>query len=92
MDNFPFILYDTREDWRREEMKLLDRLALTILILAGLHLMVVGLFDINVIEMIFGSTDEIATQIVYGVIGVSALWCMKYYTYTPEGGSRLKGR
>lgn len=73
-------------------MKLLDRLALTILVLAGFHLMVMGLFDVNVIEMIFGSTDEIAAQIVYGVIGVSALWCIKYYTYTPEGGSRLKGR
>lgn len=73
-------------------MKLLDRLALTILILAGFHLLAFGLFDINVIEMLFGSTDEIAAQIVYGVIGVSALWCMKYYRYTPEGGSRLRGR
>lgn len=73
-------------------MKLLDRLALTILILAGFHIMVSGLFDINVIEMIFGSTEEIGAQIVYGVIGVSALWCFKYYRYTPEGGSRLRGR
>lgn len=73
-------------------MKLIDRLTLTILILAGLHLLVSGLFDINVIEMLFGSADHIGAQIVYGVIGVSAVWCMKYYRYTPEGGSRLKGR
>lgn len=80
------------EEWRRVEMKLIDRLTLTILILAGLHLLVSGLFDINVIEMLFGSADHIGAQIVYGVIGVSAVWCMKYYRYTPEGGSRLKGR
>ncbi|HLR91738.1 MAG TPA: DUF378 domain-containing protein [Atopostipes sp.] len=73
-------------------MKLLDRLALTILILAGLHLLVSGLFDFNVIEMIFGTTDTLGAQITYGVIGVSALWCLKYYGYTPEGGSRLRGR
>ncbi len=73
-------------------MKLLDRLALTILILAGVHLLVSGLFDINAIEMIFGTNDSLGAQITYGVIGVSALWCIKYYGYTPEGGSRLKGR
>ena len=73
-------------------MKFLDRVFLTLLILAGIHLFAAGMFDINVIEMIFGSTDHIGAKIVYGVIGVSALWCLKYYGYTPEGGSRLKGR
>lgn len=73
-------------------MKFLDRVFLTLLILAGIHLFVAGMFDINVIEMIFGSADHIGSKIVYGVIGVSALWCLKYYGYTPEGGSRLKGR
>ena len=92
MDNFPYILYDYKEDWRRERMKLIDRIALTILILAGLHLLVAGLFDFNAIEMIFGSPDHLGAQITYGVVGASALWCIKYYGYTPEGGSRLKGR
>ena len=78
MDNVGIFLYDYGEEWRRVEMKLIDRLALTILILAGLHLLVSGLFDINVIEMLFGSTDQIGAQIVYGVIGGSAVWCMKY--------------
>lgn len=73
-------------------MKLIDRMALTILIVAGLLFAVAGLFDINAIEMIFGSTDHLGAQITYGVIAVSALWCLKYYSYTPEGGSRLKGR
>lgn len=73
-------------------MKFLDRVFLTLLILAGIHLFVAGMFDLNVIEMIFGSVDHIGAKIVYGVIGVSALWCLKYYGYTPEGGSRLKGR
>lgn len=73
-------------------MKLLDRLALTILILAGVHLLLVGVFEINTIELIFGSLDSLGSKIVHGVIGISALWSIKYYGYTPEGGSRLKGR
>lgn len=73
-------------------MKLLDQLALTILIIAGIHLLLFGVFDINIIELIFGSVDSLASKIVHGVIGVSALWSIKYYGYTPEGGSRLKGR
>lgn len=73
-------------------MKLLDRIALTVIILAGILFAVAGLLDINVIEMLFGSTEELGAQIVYGVIGLSALWCLKYYNYTPKGGSRLKGR
>lgn len=73
-------------------MKLLDRLALTILIIAGIHLFLVGIFDINTIELLFGSLDTIGSQIIHGVVGVSALWCIKYYGYTPKGGSRLKGR
>lgn len=73
-------------------MKLLDRLALTILIFAGFHLLLVGVFDINIIELIFNSANGLASKIVHGIIGISALWCIKYYGYTPEGGSRLKGR
>ena len=73
-------------------MKLLDRLALTIIILAGIHLFLVGFFDINAIELVFGSVDSLGSKIAYGVIGVSALWSIKYYGYTPEGGSRLRGR
>lgn len=73
-------------------MKLLDRIALTILVLAGILFAVAGLFDFNIIEMIFGTTDSLGAQITYGLIGVSALWCLKYYSYTPEGGSRLRGR
>ncbi len=73
-------------------MKLLDQLALTIMILAGIHLFLFGVLDINAVELVFGSVDSLGSQIVHGVIGVSALWCTKYYGYSPKGGSRLKGR
>ena len=73
-------------------MKLLDRIALTILILAGIHIALSGLLNIDIIELVFGAAEALGVKIASGVIGVSALWCLKYFTYTPEGGSRLKGR
>lgn len=73
-------------------MKLLDRLALTILIIGGIHLLLSGVFDINVMELVFGTVESIGAKVVYVLIGISALWCIKYYGYTPEGGSRLQGR
>lgn len=73
-------------------MKLLDRLALTILIIGGIHLLLSGVFDINVMELVFGTVESTGAKVVYVLIGISALWCIKYYGYTPEGGSRLQGR
>lgn len=73
-------------------MKLLDQLALLILILAGLHFAAVGLLDFNVVELIFGTTEGTGPMILYGIVGISTLWCTKYFTYTPEGGSRLRDR
>lgn len=70
-------------------MKVLDRLALLLVILAGIHLLLIGLFDINLISTIFGQTGE---DIIYIIKGVAALWAVKYFGYTPKGGSRLKGR
>ncbi len=73
-------------------MKLLDRLALLLVVIGGIHLLLIGLLDLNVFETVFGSANENVTDIVYIVIGLAALWCTKYFTYTPKGGSRLKGR
>lgn len=73
-------------------MKLLDRLALTILILAGLHLALSGLAHIDLVSLYISPLHVYADEIFYGVVGVSALWCFKYYGYTPRGGSRLRGR
>lgn len=73
-------------------MKILDRLALLLVVIGGIHLLLVGLLDFNIFEIIFGSANETITDVVYIIIGVSALWCTKYFTYTPKGGSRLKGR
>lgn len=73
-------------------MKIIDRTALTLLIIGGIHILLIGLFDFNVVETLLGDVNQWAERIVYILIGLSALWCFKYYSFTPRGGSRLKDR
>lgn len=73
-------------------MKIIDRVALTILIIGGIHLLLIGLFGFNIVETLFGDSEQWGVRIAYILIGLSALWCFKYYSFTPRGGSRLKDR
>lgn len=73
-------------------MKIIDRLALILVILGGLDLLLIGAFQINIFEMVFGPDNQQITDIIYIIIGISSLWCVKYFAYTPKGGSRLRGR
>lgn len=73
-------------------LKIIDRAALTLLIIGGIHLLLIGLFGFNLVETLFGDAEQWATRIVYILVGLSALWCFKYYSFTPRGGSRLRDR
>lgn len=73
-------------------MKVLDRLALAFVIIGGLHLLLAGLFDINIVQQVLTPLAHWLDEVFYGIVGVSSLWSMKYFNYTPKGGSRLKGR
>lgn len=73
-------------------MKLLDRLALTILIIGGIHLLLVGAMGSYAITDFLQNLHPMATKVFYIAVGVCGLWCTKYYGYTPRGGSRLRGR
>lgn len=87
------ISYDSK---RREKegasLKIIDRISLALLIIGGIHLLLIGLFGFNAVESLFGGIEEWGTRILYIVIGLSALWSIKYFGYTPKGGSRLRGR
>lgn len=73
-------------------MKLFDQLALTIVIIAAVHLALVGLLQIDLVTQYISPLHEYADEIFYGAVAISAIWCLKYYGYTPRGGSRLRGR
>ncbi|WP_028273668.1 DUF378 domain-containing protein [Atopococcus tabaci] len=66
-------------------MKALDRIALALLIIGGLNWLLVGLFEFDLVATLFGSQTALLSRIVYVLVGLSALYCLKYFSYQPRG-------
>ncbi len=63
----------------------LDRVAFTLMIVGGLNLGLVGLFDVNVITEIFSET---LGRIIFGLVGLSALYGIYLFTKIDAGTAR----
>jgi len=60
-------------------MKTLDNIALALLIVGGLNWLLVGLFKFDLVAMLFGGQAAIISRIVYVLVGLSALYCIKLF-------------
>ena len=60
-------------------MKLMDRLALAILVIGGLNWGGVGLFGMDMVAALFGGSDSILSRVVYVLVCISALWCITLF-------------
>lgn len=60
-------------------VKALKVIALILVIIGGLNWGLYGLFNFDVVAMLFGI--GLAAQIVYVLVGVGALWLMIYYLF-----------
>lgn len=57
----------------------LDWIAIILVIVGGLNWGLVGLFDVDLVEMIFGSI-EILQRIIYIVVGLAAVYLIYFET------------
>lgn len=57
-------------------MKIIDKIALVLVIIGAINWGLVGIFNFNLVEMIFGSIS-ILTRIIYILVGISGLWAIK---------------
>lgn len=60
-------------------MRTLKMLAYLLVIVGGLNWGLVGLLDVNLVEMLLG-TVPVLVQIVYILVGVSAIWLLVDYS------------
>ena len=56
-------------------MKTINIIALILLIIGGLNWGLVGLFEFNLVDFLFG-VGSILSRIVYILVGISAAWCI----------------
>ena len=55
---------------------ILDKLALTLLIIGGLNWGSVGLFRFDLVAFVCGGAGSMISRVVYTLVGLSALWCV----------------
>ena len=55
-------------------MNTLYKIALTLVIIGALNWGLIGLFDVNLVSLTFG-TDSLLTNIVYVLVGISGIIC-----------------
>ena len=59
-------------------MKFINALALTISIVGCVNWGLIGLFNFNLVEALFGNIS-ILTTIIYILVGISGLWAIMFY-------------
>ena len=57
-------------------MKVIDKIALALIIIGAINWGLIGLFKFNLVEMIFGDMTALA-RIIYALVGISGLWGIK---------------
>lgn len=57
-------------------MKVIDKIALVLIIIGAINWGLIGIFKINLVEMIFGDMS-LLSRIIYALVGVSGLWGIK---------------
>ncbi len=57
-------------------MKVIDKIALVLIIIGALNWGLIGLFGFDLVATLFGEMT-IISRIVYGLVGISGLWGIK---------------
>lgn len=57
-------------------MKLIDTIALILIIIGAINWGLIGLFKFNLVDTIFG-TMTLFSRIIYTLVGISGLWGIK---------------
>ena len=59
-----------------KNMKVIDKIALVLIIIGALNWGLIGLFGFDLVATLFGEMS-IISRIVYGLVGLSGLWGIK---------------
>ncbi len=57
-------------------MKIIDKIALLLIVIGAINWGLIGLFNFNLVDTIFG-TASLISKIIYVLVGISGLWGIK---------------
>ena len=71
---------------------MIDKIALSLLIVGGINWGSVGLFQFDIVAFLFGGQSGIVSRIVYVLVALAALWCISLlFRDTTEAGDHDYG-
>lgn len=53
-----------------------DKIALSLVIIGALNWLLVGLFQYDLVAGICGGAATVAARIIYAAVGIAGLWCI----------------
>ncbi|WBY63662.1 MAG: DUF378 domain-containing protein [Thermocaproicibacter melissae] len=62
----------------------MDKIALTLLIIGGLNWGSIGIFGFDIVGWIFGGQLSAGSRIVFVIVGLAALWCIRLLFHDNE--------
>ena len=57
-------------------MKVIDKIALVLVIIGAIVWGIIGIFNYNIVDALFG-VGSIISKIIYILVGISGLWAIK---------------
>ncbi|HBC84664.1 MAG TPA: DUF378 domain-containing protein [Clostridiales bacterium] len=57
-------------------MRIIDKIALLLIVIGAINWGLIGLFNFNLVDTIFG-TASLISRIIYVLVGISGLWGIK---------------
>lgn len=57
-------------------MKIIDKIALALVIIGAINWGLIGLFNFNLVDSIFGAMS-VLSRIIYTLVGISGLWSIR---------------
>ena len=69
----------------------MDKTALIILIIGGLNWGSIGLFGFDIVGWIFGGQLTAGSRIVFVIVALAALWCIKFLFHDEKEDRTVKG-
>lgn len=55
---------------------MIDKIALILAIIGGLNWGSIALFSFDLVAFLFGGQASVMSRIIYGLVGLAALWCI----------------
>ena len=62
----------------------MDKIALFLVIVGALNWLLVGLLQFDLVATLFGGQQSMLSRVVYSLVGLSGLWCIKMLFHSPE--------